>query len=151
MFRDHPILGVGPGNFYIMYGYKYGPTMLKDYAFRASHNSYLGYLSETGVVGFSVFIVLLVIIFYDLIKNRKRIIASGDLMLLRISDSFIMNLILLCIIAFFYDTIFTRLSFYFIGMGYVAIKITHELLQKEPQPNSIISANPLESLSSAKV
>ena len=151
MFRDHPILGVGPGNFYIMYGYKYGPTMLKDYAFRASHNSYLGYLSETGVVGFSVFIVLLVIIFYDLIKNRKRIIASGDLMLLRISDAFIMNLILLCVIAFFYDTIFTRLSFYFIGMGYAAIKITHELLQKEPQPNSIIGANPLESLPSTKV
>jgi O-antigen ligase len=60
IFLDHPLLGVGFGQSpkYIprygrMYGYMLGP---KD---AAAHNMYLQILSETGLVGFAVFLLIL--------------------------------------------------------------------------------------------
>ena len=51
MFRDHPWVGVGPGNF-VMALEEYGPQVqgLWDYV-GAAHNGYLHVAAETGVVG----------------------------------------------------------------------------------------------------
>lgn len=128
MFLDHPILGVGPGNFYYLYGAKYGPEVVQDYRKRASHNSYMTYLSENGILGFLLFIMILIAIFYDLIKNRKTIVASRDVVLLRISDALILNIFLICIVGFFHHALFKRMSFYYIGMAYAAIHIARNLV-----------------------
>ncbi|MCE5230413.1 O-antigen ligase family protein [bacterium] len=62
VFTHHPILGGGPGTFGIYFPdfrdpnyYQYGISHVTTYA----HNQYLDLLSETGIVGFAAFVVLL--------------------------------------------------------------------------------------------
>ncbi|HUG14501.1 MAG TPA: O-antigen ligase family protein [Thermomicrobiales bacterium] len=58
MFRDHPITGVGPGN----YNARYADYFVRS-EFRTSqghaHNFYIHSLAETGVVGLALYLVLI--------------------------------------------------------------------------------------------
>jgi putative inorganic carbon (hco3(-)) transporter len=60
MFRDHPISGVGPGNYNVMY-----PDYFVRTDFRISqghaHNYYVHALAETGAVGLLLYVLLLVV------------------------------------------------------------------------------------------
>jgi O-antigen ligase len=56
MFLGHPILGVGFGNYRSLYG-DYIPGARPDDL--DAHNLYLEFLSETGLIGFCVFLVLM--------------------------------------------------------------------------------------------
>jgi O-antigen ligase len=71
MFLDHPILGVGLGNFeslYKQYSRQIGlDQTLLDYS---PHSHYLQVLSELGLVGFVVFIAMIWIMMSGLIKAR---------------------------------------------------------------------------------
>lgn len=59
MFRTHPIIGVGTGNFGYLYN-AYRPTGTEAFPFVAkAHNQYLEVLAETGVVGFTVFMLII--------------------------------------------------------------------------------------------
>lgn len=53
MFLQHPILGVGYGNYRSLYG-DYIPGAAPDQL--DAHNLYLQFLSETGVIGFAIFL-----------------------------------------------------------------------------------------------
>lgn len=59
IFLDHPIIGVGPGNYGIWlpeyYSYKKPWTMWK----RSAHSIYITLLSEMGVVGTFLFLIIL--------------------------------------------------------------------------------------------
>ncbi len=57
MFLAHPVLGVGYGNYRSLYG-EYIPGIRPDEL--DAHNLYLQLLSETGIIGFLVFCVLMV-------------------------------------------------------------------------------------------
>lgn len=56
MFLGHPVLGVGFGNYRSLYG-DYIPGARPDEL--DAHNLYLEFLAETGVVGFTAFLVLM--------------------------------------------------------------------------------------------
>lgn len=64
MFRDHPILGVGKGNFRFVYPL-YARKVTEDPSFSAqsraadAHNDYLQVLVETGLLGTMAFLVIL--------------------------------------------------------------------------------------------
>jgi len=70
VFRDHPIIGVAIGNFesvfqeyYLKYPqYRYNPDIYH------THNIYLKFLSELGIVGFIPFILLMIFILVNSIK-----------------------------------------------------------------------------------
>jgi len=57
MFVDHPIVGVGPGNFENVYHSSYMSPKAKEHLGHA-HNSFLQILAENGIVGFGGFIVM---------------------------------------------------------------------------------------------
>jgi len=67
IFKDHPLLGVGKGNFKILYPL-YATKRIKDPGFaaelqpREAHNDYVQLLSETGLFGFLSFLWILVLI-----------------------------------------------------------------------------------------
>ena len=71
MFADHPLLGVGYGNFKTVYDASYvSPESVED--IKHTHNNYLQSLVETGLIGFAAYLWLLFNIFAVLFKNRKR-------------------------------------------------------------------------------
>ncbi|NLM34412.1 MAG: O-antigen ligase family protein [Clostridiales bacterium] len=73
VFRDHPIIGVAIGNFesvfkdyYLRYPqYHYNPDIYH------THNIYLKFLSELGIVGFIPFILLMIFLLVNSIKAFK--------------------------------------------------------------------------------
>ncbi|WP_299445989.1 O-antigen ligase family protein [uncultured Phascolarctobacterium sp.] len=58
MFKDYPIIGVGPGNFTDLYQKKYISSKAKEPNLRHCHNIFLQVLTENGVIGFCSFVVL---------------------------------------------------------------------------------------------
>ncbi|MGH4139654.1 O-antigen ligase family protein [Clostridium sp.] len=59
MIRDHPILGIGNGNFVTRYNEYVGKySELKYYAYKSypNHNSYLKFQSELGILGILSFL-----------------------------------------------------------------------------------------------
>jgi len=71
LIADHPLVGVGPGNF---------PRYISDYADlpphgpRASHNMYLLYASENGILGLLLFLVVL----GTLVREGLRLAREND-------------------------------------------------------------------------
>jgi putative inorganic carbon (HCO3(-)) transporter len=69
MFADRPILGQGPNTFQKVFYEKYLPESSKQYfddgvrGFSHPHNTYLGILSDTGVLGFGAFVFLIAFFF----------------------------------------------------------------------------------------
>ncbi len=76
----NPIFGVGPGNI----AYLTSKAESRDYVGRnlkglgfKSHNQYVGLIGETGVIGFSIFILLMGLCVRDLLVCR-RLVAAQD-------------------------------------------------------------------------
>lgn len=73
MFKDHPLLGVGNGNYlanYNEYIKKY-PSLYYEYSDHPTHNSYLKVLSELGIFGIVIFAAMLLFIVINLYKFIK--------------------------------------------------------------------------------
>ena len=73
-WADHPVIGVGPGQFpqyYRQYAEVVGIRVLaRD---REAHNLYLGMAAELGIIGITVFLVILGLTFRDLIRARRAV------------------------------------------------------------------------------
>jgi O-antigen ligase len=75
MIRQHPFLGIGPGNFQDNYLslQKYFPPYL-EWAVPEPHNIFLAFWIQTGLLGLAGFLLLLFFIFHmlwQLLKNKK--------------------------------------------------------------------------------
>jgi probable O-glycosylation ligase (exosortase A-associated) len=73
MFEDHPVIGVGAGNFNSLFWY-YKPEKLKKYGgnWVSIHNMFLQILSETGLSGGGLFLLVILGCFLSLYRlNRK--------------------------------------------------------------------------------
>ena len=73
MFEEKPILGLGPGT----YQFNYGKYQTNEFTTRISthmgdkgnaHSEYFTYLSETGIVGFLIFLILILYSIYLAVK-----------------------------------------------------------------------------------
>jgi putative inorganic carbon (hco3(-)) transporter len=60
VFRDHPVLGVGPGQFFDRYSAAYGNALNLRFLDerRRAHNLYLEIAADTGAVGLAVFLAI---------------------------------------------------------------------------------------------
>jgi putative inorganic carbon (HCO3(-)) transporter len=77
VFADHPILGVGPGQFpdyYRAYANEIGVSVRA--ADRQAHNLYLGIAAETGVLGLTAFLGAVAVTLFQLARARARALAS---------------------------------------------------------------------------
>jgi len=70
MWLDHPIQGVGIG-MYTHYSRYYAPGLASHYWVSMPHNTYLSALAETGLVGFTLFSILLGLSFRNYIQQPK--------------------------------------------------------------------------------
>ena len=69
---NHPLLGMGPAG-YAVYYMTYNPTTA-----RSTHNNYFDVLAQTGVIGFAIFIALLVTLVWMAWKTRKAVEGRND-------------------------------------------------------------------------
>lgn len=72
IFRSYPILGTGPETFAFVFP-KYKPiehnlTSEWNFIYNKAHNEYLNYLSTTGILGFTSYLIL---IFYSILQVSK--------------------------------------------------------------------------------
>jgi putative inorganic carbon (hco3(-)) transporter len=74
MFLDHPVLGVGPGNYpayYLHYSYRLG---LDDRAeTRQAHNSFLELAAEKGILGILSYLLVLFVVFTGLRRAKQQL------------------------------------------------------------------------------
>ncbi|KOA21114.1 O-antigen ligase [Clostridium homopropionicum DSM 5847] len=76
MIKDHPIKGVGNGNYYTLYGAyvkKYPELDYNHHTNFPAHNSYLKIQSELGIFGIASFLGLLVSIIYKINKLTHKL------------------------------------------------------------------------------
>lgn len=82
-FLDHPVLGVGPGNYAPFYSQYY--HINNDFALkyipkpRRAHNLFLEFAAESGLVGLTVLLSLLALLLYRLWMERIRWIRAGEM------------------------------------------------------------------------
>jgi putative inorganic carbon (HCO3(-)) transporter len=130
MFRDHPILGVGPGNYplhYLEYSQKIGldPRL----ANREPHNLYLGTLAETGIVGASAFFVVLWLSLRGAWRG-KRWLRGRDALL---AEGIFVALTSFLVAGLFLHSTYPRYTWILIGFGFVA----GQLAQKEARAREL--------------
>jgi putative inorganic carbon (hco3(-)) transporter len=74
VFRDHPLLGVGPGQFFHRYSAQYANAL--DLRFlkqnRRAHNLYLEIAADTGVAGLAAFLSIVAVTMAGLWRVRRR-------------------------------------------------------------------------------
>jgi O-antigen ligase len=74
VFRDHPVLGVGPAQFFSRYSAQYGNAL--DLRFleqnRRAHNLYLEIAADTGVLGLGAFLAIVLVTLVSLRRLTVR-------------------------------------------------------------------------------
>jgi putative inorganic carbon (HCO3(-)) transporter len=76
MIRDRPILGIGPGN--VAFNKIYPQYMHARFSALSAYSIFLEVLVETGLIGFSCFLWLLVVTFNQGIQQLRRLQASAN-------------------------------------------------------------------------
>ncbi len=105
-WADHPIIGVGPGEFpqyYRQYAEVVGiRVQARD---REAHNLYLGMAAELGLIGITVFLIIVGLTMRDLARAR-RAVRSVDPLMANLTTGF-----MLAIVAYLATGIFLHMSF----------------------------------------
>ncbi|HNX11308.1 MAG TPA: O-antigen ligase family protein, partial [bacterium] len=118
-FKDHPLLGVGHGNYAFIFDYYFEPRFL-DYSpnetyFDRAHNNLVDIISTTGTLGLLAYLSIFVALGYYLVKAyQKKKIKSGELSIFCaiIIAYFVQNLAL-------FDALVTYIMFFaLLGMAY---------------------------------
>lgn len=72
MFKDHPIFGIGYGQYGTAYKTKYISPDAKEYWQVHAHNNFIQMLAECGILGFSAFVFMWIYFSYWALKNWRR-------------------------------------------------------------------------------
>jgi O-antigen ligase len=107
VFLDHPLLGVGPGQFSKHYSAEYGNKigLIEQRKTYRGHNLYLETLAETGLIGLLSFLSIMFVIMYGLWKARSRLMRT------RPDLAATASAFLLCLAAYSISAIFDHLAY----------------------------------------
>ena len=138
VFADHPLIGVGPGQFstyYRQYADQIG--LLSKAADREAHNLYLGTAAETGILGLICFLMVLFVTLWELARARRRWIGRrNDLANMATAFS-------LSVVTYMTTGIFLHLSYdrYF-WLVMALAGATAVIALREPEPTDPVPAEP---------
>ncbi len=107
VFLDHPLLGVGPGQFSEHYSAVYGNRvgLIEQRKTYRGHNLYLETLAETGVIGLLSFLAMLFVIMRGLWKVRTRLMKTRPDLAATAAALF------LCLAAYAISAVFDHLAY----------------------------------------
>jgi O-antigen ligase len=106
-FLDHPVVGVGPGQYFRRYSQDYGNDLgLRHFdSQRRAHNLYLETAADLGIIGFSAFMAVIGATLLPLWRLRRRLRAKRP-DLANIAASFFLS-----VTAYLYTGVFLHLSY----------------------------------------
>lgn len=130
MFLDHPITGVGAGNYPLNYK-KYGGW---ERIWRVSHNMFVDATAELGIIGISVLLYLLYLTFRDHWEIQKLFVARGDdkSWLYYVSQASMVSLIAYCVGGMFQSIFYYPMLYILIAMAVA----TKQIITKETSQQS---------------
>jgi O-antigen ligase len=129
MFRDHPITGVGLGNFPAHYQ-EYSRQLGIDGSRweQAPHNLYLEILTERGLIGLSAFAVLLWFLFRGMQTARETFLSMGMINEAGLIQAFSIGLIAYLIAATFLQASYPRYFWLMVGIGFAMPNVANRTL-----------------------
>lgn len=126
VFLDHPILGVGPGQYLGFYSQEYMSN--PDIAFRdidkrrRAHDLYVELAAETGVFGISVFAAIVVLAMRRLLQARRRWVGSRP-GLAHLATAFLISMTAYLGTAIFLHLAFQRYFWLMLALSSVSVRI----------------------------
>lgn len=134
MFRDHPLTGVGLGNFPVHYQ-EYSRQLGIDSSRweQAPHNLYLEILTERGLIGLATFGLLLGVLFRHMRRARELFLEMGMNDEAGIIQAFSIGLIAYLLAAVFLQASYPRYFWLMVGIGFATLNIarrTHALREE---------------------
>ena len=139
MFRDHPLFGVGPGNYsshYLSYSERIGldPRL----APREAHSLYLGALGETGIVGACALLAVLWLAVRGAWRGRRSL-RGGDALL---AEGIFVSLISFLVAGLFLHAAYPRYLWILVGFGFVAGQLARKAALSAPSPAPVAFDQP---------
>jgi O-antigen ligase len=128
VFRDHPLLGVGPGQFFSRYSAQYGNAL--DLRFleqnRRAHNLYLEIAADTGMLGLGAFLAIVLVTLVSLRRLTVRCRARSP-GLVSLANALLAALVAYLASGLFLQLAYQRYFWFLVALANVAIW----LLQRE--------------------
>ncbi len=120
MFKDYPLTGVGISNYATLYFAYARPLGLDTTAADAEqpHNLYFQILAERGLIGFSVFIIIMFITFRNLYRSKKIFEDKQLFDLAGISSALIVSMIIYMFSSTFLHDTFIRYFWILMGIAW---------------------------------
>lgn len=140
IFMDHPILGVGFNNYPVHYR-RYAQRIGLDlrHEDRSAHNLYLQVAAETGLLGLSMFSLLLWVMLHGLRQTYLKFTQMGKTSDAEMVMSFLIAVAGYLIAAVFLHSAYPRYFWLLFGIALAIAHIgkteqtTHQLLDKQPE------------------
>ena len=139
MFRDHPLFGVGPGNYsshYLSYSERIGldPRLTP----REAHSLYLGALGETGIVGACALLVVLWLAVRGAWRGRRSL-RGGDALL---AEGIFVSLMSFLVAGLFLHAAYPRYLWILVGFGFVSGQLARKAALSAPSPGPVALDEP---------
>ena len=133
IFLDHPLLGVGPGQTRLYTReYSQDKGFRRLYGTRRAHNMYLEELADTGVMGFALFMAMIVITLRNLAQARRLHLETNPA-LAQIATGFFLAIIAYLATAMFLHLSYIRFFWLLMAMGGATIQISKSALKREAE------------------
>jgi O-antigen ligase len=148
MVEANPIHGVGSGNFQtssIHYLLEPGKLARSDFIVntpKVAHNTYLQVLAELGIVGFGLFVTVLLFGFVCAFKAHRAAAAAGDRELDIIARATVVALVALFAAYFFVSRDFGKQLWLLLSLGPVMLEIARRELSERVSGEAVLELDP---------
>lgn len=130
MFRDHPLLGVGQGNWFKNYKEKYiNPAETETVP--NAHSIYMQTLAETGMIGFLTYVAMMSSVLYMAVKRWRQAQTDEQRAGATIMFFAMLNYLFIGVMGDFKDTrTVVEVLWFAIGSGYILSGTQNDLYRK---------------------
>jgi putative inorganic carbon (hco3(-)) transporter len=132
-FRDHPLVGVGPGQFFARYSQTYANELDLRYlkTSRRAHNLYLEIAADTGVLGLAAFLAVVLVTIGQLVRAaRLCAVRRPDLALL--AHGFALSLFAYLTTGLFLQLAYQRYFWFLLALANATIWIAARAVATRP-------------------
>lgn len=133
-FKENPVIGWGPGTFKEIYAqsiYAFQQESEKEAYARAAHNSYLEVLIGTGILGFTIFTIILMLSLNNFYTARKRFSILGDTNMVSLISAYGISFISILIYFLLLSNIHHKYFWMLMALSQIAVNLSQKPFGKK--------------------